>query len=111
MKILSKEFYENFFEKQNLSVSVKADTNFNIFYENQKFENCFTNQILIGQGSFGKVYRVLHKLEGYYYAVKKINLEITKKFDLRSLDILKEISTMVNLQHKNIVRFITSWME
>lgn len=53
----------------------------------------------------------MHKLEGYYYAVKKIKLEVPKNFDIKRLDIFTEIATMVNLQHKNIVRFITSWME
>ena len=53
----------------------------------------------------------MHILEEYFYAVKKIRLELPKEFDLRSLDIYREISTMVKLQHKNIVRFITSWAE
>ena len=53
----------------------------------------------------------MHKLEEYYYAVKKIRLELPKDFDLRALDIYREVSTMVKLQHKNIVRFITSWTE
>lgn len=57
------------------------------------------------------MYRVFHILEGYYYAVKKIKIEVPQNFDVRDLDIYREISTMVNLQHKNIVRFITSWLE
>jgi serine/threonine protein kinase len=52
---------------------------------------------VIGHGSFGKVFRVLHKLEGYYYAVKKIKIEIPRNYDIRELDIFREISTMVNL--------------
>ncbi len=53
----------------------------------------------------------MHKLEGYYYAVKRIGLEIPADEDLRNLPILREIHTMVNLHHKNIVRYITSWAE
>ena len=41
-----------------------------LFYENQKFENCFSKKEKIGRGSFGSVFKVMHKLEGYYYAVK-----------------------------------------
>jgi len=53
--------------------------------------------VVIGHGSFGKVFRVLHKLEGYYYAVKKIKIEIPRNYDIWELDIFREISTMVNL--------------
>lgn len=82
-----------------------------VFYENNKFKNSFTNITPIGSGSFGQVFKAMHKLEGYYYAVKQIDLVFKPNEDLRNNITFREVGAMVNLSHKNIVRFITSWVE
>ena len=63
---------------------------------------------MIGEGGFGKVYKVMHKLDGNIYAIKKIvvNLE-----DLNDKKILKEVSLLSKLNHPNIVRYHQSWLE
>lgn len=87
MNVLSKEFFERYAKHQRNSLKPEIDSNLQVFYENNKFQNSFSQKQVIGHGSFGKVYRVLHKLEGYYYAVKKIKLEVPHNFDVRELDI------------------------
>jgi serine/threonine protein kinase len=54
---------------------------------------------VIGKGGFGEVYRVIHKLEGREYAVKKISLELKKGEDLKTLGVFKEITAMASLCH------------
>lgn len=90
--------------------SIKME-NVTIHYENDKFMNCFSNIQLIGNGSFGKVFKALHKLEYRYYAVKKIDIKLREDEDLRNNVVFREVSTMVNLNHKNIVGFVTCWLE
>lgn len=62
---------------------------------------------LIGEGGFGKVYKVKHKLDGNIYAIKKaiVNYE-----DLNDRKILKEVSLLSKLNHPNIVRYYQSWL-
>lgn len=115
MKKLSSEFFLNIVQKQKSKIPTvpkkPPKKNFLIFYENKKFQNCFTEKQEIGEGSFGLVYKAIHKLEGYTYAIKKLTISLPKNKDIRDLPIFREIATMVNLNHKNIVRFITSWAE
>lgn len=91
--------------------SEHVNNNPNIFFEDGKFENIFINCIEIGNGAYGKVYKAMHKLEKYYYAVKKIDINLRKNEDLRNNIVFREVGAMVNMNHKNIVRFITSWVE
>lgn len=87
MNVLSKEFFEKYARHQRKSLHGENESSQQVFYENSKFLNSFSQKEVIGHGSFGKVYRVFHKLEGYYYAVKKIKLEVPHNFDVRELDI------------------------
>ena len=83
----------------------------NFMYENGKFQNSFEKLKTIGRGSFGKVFLAKHLLENQQYAIKQINLTLTPKGELLTNSFQKEIRAMAVLQHKNVVRFFTSWME
>jgi len=63
---------------------------------------------LIGEGGFGKVYKVRHKLDGNIYAIKKAVMNYE---DLNDRKILKEVSLLSKLNHPNIVRYYQSWLE
>ncbi|XP_051935381.1 interferon-induced, double-stranded RNA-activated protein kinase [Hippocampus zosterae] len=67
-----------------------------------RFEQDFDCIEYIHRGSFGSVYEAKHKLEGKKYAVKIV--ECKKKS-------LREIEALSDLQHINIVRYYTCWME
>lgn len=54
----------------------------------------------LGDGGYGFVYKVKHKLDGKIYALKKVIL--TRKAD-------SEVKALAQLEHPNIVRYITSW--
>lgn len=85
MKKLSQEFRKNI-----LSLASNKMTKFNhvkdpsskIFFENNKFKNCFTNIEKIGEGGQGEVFKAMHKLEGHYYAIKKISLQVRNHDEL-----------------------------
>ena len=77
--------------------------------KNNKLDNRYRNNYnqinLLGQGSYGSVYKVFHKFEKKMYALKKIF--ITE--DL--FDIFKEVQIYSNLEHPNIVKYYSSWVD
>ncbi|RKP34884.1 kinase-like domain-containing protein, partial [Dimargaris cristalligena] len=62
----------------------------------------------LGKGGFGTVYKVKNRLDNREYAVKKIYL----LGDDTPLDkILRESTSLARLEHPNIVRYYSSWVE
>ncbi|KAK2820797.1 hypothetical protein Q5P01_023756 [Channa striata] len=55
----------------------------------------------LGKGSYGNVFKVMNKLDGQCYAMKKI---LIKK-------VLREVKVLSSLQHVNVVGYHTAWME
>nr|BAM36387.1 heme-regulated initiation factor 2 alpha kinase [Oplegnathus fasciatus] len=63
----------------------------------------------LGKGSYGKVFKVMNKLDGQYYAVKKILIKNVSKDDC--MKVLREVKVLSSLQHVNVVGYHTAWME
>lgn len=81
-------------------------------HETGKFNKIFKNAEVIGQGSFGEVYKVIHKLDGKIYAVKKVKLRFGKLEELQQKSkVFREVFAMTDLHHPNIVRYSTCWVE
>ncbi|XP_048863713.1 uncharacterized protein LOC125738600 [Brienomyrus brachyistius] len=56
----------------------------------------------LGWGGFGSVYKVKHKVDGKLYAVKMTKYKGDRE--------KREVETLANLDHPNIVRYYTSWI-
>lgn len=65
----------------------------------------YNNSELIGSGSFANVYKVFNQLDQTYYAIKKIGIN-----DNYSQNLF-EVRSMAKLNHANIIRYHTSWIE
>ena len=73
----------------------------------------------IGEGGFGTVFRCKNKLDDREYATKKIKIESfvdsngipTKKFSKKLKRVLREVKALALLDHPNIVRYYTAWLE
>ncbi|XP_028286657.1 eukaryotic translation initiation factor 2-alpha kinase 1 isoform X2 [Parambassis ranga] len=63
----------------------------------------------LGKGSYGNVFKVKNKLDGQYYAVKKILIKKVSKEDC--MKVLREAKVLSSLQHVNVVGYHTAWME
>ncbi|XP_029349412.1 eIF-2-alpha kinase GCN2 [Echeneis naucrates] len=63
---------------------------------------------LLGKGAFGSVIKVQNKLDGCYYAVKRIQVNPASKQFRR---IKGEVTLLSRLNHENIVRYYNAWIE
>ncbi|ORX66451.1 kinase-like protein [Linderina pennispora] len=72
-----------------------------------RYHDDFIQLRCLGKGGFGKVYEVRNKLDGRRYAVKQIRI----KGEITAEKTLREIKTLANLDHPNIVRYYSSWIE
>ncbi len=125
-KIKLKSF-EEFFE-ENLEISYKTNKGSlikfgNDFIRDDYFEHLFKSnprekQGFINRGAFGEVFKK-STLEYYYdqnilYAVKKIKFFKTDQNDKMYKSFLKELGTsssIVKLNHINVVKYFDAWLE
>ncbi|XP_071476696.1 eukaryotic translation initiation factor 2-alpha kinase 1-like [Diadema antillarum] len=70
----------------------------------QRYQADFIEQKKIGEGGYGRVYEVKHKLDGKCYAIKKI------KITCKESNLQREIQTLACLNHPNVVRYHQSWV-
>lgn len=63
---------------------------------------------VLGKGGFGVVFEVKNKLDDCNYAIKRILLPTKKESRER---VMREVKTLANCEHKNIVRYFHAWVE
>lgn len=71
-----------------------------------RYERDFEEVGIIGKGGFGEVVKARNRLEGTFYAIKKIKHRADK---LDSL--LSEVLSLARLNHQYIVRYYGTWVE
>uniref|UniRef100_A0A7G3AH43 Putative eukaryotic translation initiation factor 2 alpha kinase pek n=1 Tax=Lutzomyia longipalpis TaxID=7200 RepID=A0A7G3AH43_LUTLO len=62
----------------------------------------------LGRGGFGVVFEAKNKIDHCKYAIKRIVLPSKKESRDR---VLREVRTLANCEHQNIVRYFQAWME
>lgn len=77
----------------------------------------FEELSMLGRGGYGIVYHVRHRLDNQFYAVKKVPLSasrlkrIQQKGQSELDEVLRELRILARLDHPNIVRYYTGWIE
>jgi translation initiation factor 2-alpha kinase 3 len=73
---------------------------------------------LLGKGGYGTVYHVRHRLDSHAYAVKKVRIDSSAMAQVNSAqkqheleEVLVELRTLAKLEHPNVVRYYSSWVE
>jgi translation initiation factor 2-alpha kinase 3 len=72
---------------------------------------------VVGKGGYGKVYKVKHKLDNSFYAVKKIVVSPAKMQKIQEHGVqemeglLEEVRSLARFDHINIVRYHSAWFE
>jgi len=72
---------------------------------------------MVGKGGYGKVFKVKHKLDNSFYAVKKIVVSPAKMQKIQERgpqeleSLLEEVRSLARFDHGNIVRYHSAWFE
>uniref|UniRef100_M4B2S6 non-specific serine/threonine protein kinase n=1 Tax=Hyaloperonospora arabidopsidis (strain Emoy2) TaxID=559515 RepID=M4B2S6_HYAAE len=81
---------------------------------NSRFEQDFEVTGSLGAGGQGCVYKVRSKVDGCYYAIKKVVLPHATELDEKRAEsqALREVRLMASMApHSNVVRYHTAWTE
>ncbi|CAK60545.1 unnamed protein product (macronuclear) [Paramecium tetraurelia] len=81
------------------------------YLENGKFEKLYASPTVLGNGAFGEVYKCQKIVDLKQYAVKRIFFKVQNEINLRDHPIFREINGLQEINHKNIVRYYTSWIQ
>lgn len=81
-----------------------------------RYDSEFTEVVALGKGGFGTVFRCKNVLDGREYAIKKVSLKYKEglpleEFRQRLQRTLREVKSLALLDHPNIVRYYTAWLE
>lgn len=72
-----------------------------------RYHQDFDEATRLGKGGFGQVVKARNKLDGRFYAIKKIS----QKSAAALKDTLSEIMLLSRLNHPYVVRYYTAWLE
>ncbi|KAK0423038.1 hypothetical protein QR680_007936 [Steinernema hermaphroditum] len=72
--------------------------------------NLYCNEEYIGSGNFSSVYRAFYRRGNHFVALKKVDLCQIHEPKVRE-DCLKETNILLTLQHENIIRCYSSFLE
>ncbi|KAF9128374.1 Eukaryotic translation initiation factor 2-alpha kinase [Mortierella sp. 14UC] len=74
-----------------------------------RYKHDFVEICKLGKGGFASVFKARNRLDGIEYAIKKIRLRGGAK--VRYEKIFREIKFLARLDHKNVIRYYSSWLE
>ncbi|KAG0017011.1 Eukaryotic translation initiation factor 2-alpha kinase [Entomortierella chlamydospora] len=91
--------------------SMMRTTSFGDMFDNDptRYKHDFVEICKLGKGGFASVFKARNKLDGIEYAIKKIRLRGSSK--VRYEKIFREIKFLARLDHKNVIRYYSSWLE
>lgn len=72
-----------------------------------RYQQDFEELEALGKGSFGEVFKVRNRLDGRYYAIKKIKI-YQGNFLKR---IMREVQTLSRMHHQYVLRYYQAWLE
>jgi serine/threonine protein kinase len=81
------------------------------FVKHSRYQSEFREIAPLGKGGFGTVFRCENVLDGRQYAIKKVRISSGEEFSQRLQRVLREVKTLAKLDHPNIVRYYTAWLE
>ena len=77
--------------------------------DSSRYKSDYIEIECLGKGGFGSVFKCFNKIDQNLYAIKKV--PIKKLNDEKSNYYLNEVRHLSMLNHQNIVRYYTTWIE
>ena len=77
--------------------------------QSKRLNSDFENHGFIGQGGFGSVLKVKHKIDKSFYAMKIILLNMASNAEIEK--VMREAECLSRLKHSNIVQYNNTFME
>jgi hypothetical protein len=86
---------------------------FDLSVDNSRYLSDFLELSLLGKGGFASAWRARNKLDDIEYAIKKVWLgnDIAEDEYNPYDKIFREIKSLARLEHKNVIRYYSSWLE
>ncbi|KAM4698356.1 eukaryotic translation initiation factor 2-alpha kinase 1 [Rhinophrynus dorsalis] len=109
LKAAKRHMYKEEIANGDLSKYLNRAKNMLSETQTSRYLNEFEEIAQLGKGGYGKVYKVRNKLDGQFYAIKKILIKKVSRRDCKR--VLREVKVLAGLQHPNIVGYNTAWME
>lgn len=78
------------------------------FQPTSRYASDFDEVEFLGKGAFGTVIKARNRLDGRFYAIKRIRMSSSAVEEERTM---REIMTLSRLDHPHIVRYVTCWIE
>lgn len=101
---------------QNVSVSeISSESTTSSSFEEfmgrevSRYAEDFDELAVLGRGGFGRVFKVQNRVDRRLYAIKKI--DFASIYSSRFERIMREVRALANLEHSNIVRYHSAWIE
>ena len=69
----------------------------------RRSETEFTRMQELGRGTYGDVWKVRNKLDGRYYALKRVPFRADPEGE-KTKKLVREVTVLSDLSHKNIIR-------
>jgi translation initiation factor 2-alpha kinase 3 len=85
--------------------------------QTDRYARDFSELEIVGKGGYGKVFKAKHKLDGSYYAVKRIPVSPAKLAKIQQdgpdelESMLQEVRSLARFDHTNVVRYHNAWLE
>jgi translation initiation factor 2-alpha kinase 3 len=85
--------------------------------QTDRYAREFSELEIVGKGGYGKVYKAKHKLDGSFYAVKRIPVSPAKLAKIQEHgseeleSMLQEVRSLARFDHTNVVRYHNAWLE
>uniref|UniRef100_A0A8C5PU20 Eukaryotic translation initiation factor 2-alpha kinase 1 n=1 Tax=Leptobrachium leishanense TaxID=445787 RepID=A0A8C5PU20_9ANUR len=109
LRAAKRHLYNEEITNGELNVQVTRTKNMLAEAQTSRYLNEFEEIAQLGKGGYGKVYKVRNKLDGQFYAIKKILIKKVSRSDCKK--VLREVKVLARLQHPNIVGYHSAWME